>query len=555
MRHLQAADPYVRTRSFVPGACGIALVVVVAIFAWRYPASIWSMTDYELDSLSGALNLAYRLGDLRFYPAPSLEKHPGVPHYLLSWIALALSGFPIASSGLAFFRSVLDHVERFHFVTIALSALTGATGVILFMRQASRITPIWVTVVAIALWLASTPYSLMSLLSLSIDCFGLVLTAAFVAILWRMATERELEPSTMIFAGALGAAAYLTKLSYISIPIGLGAAIGLAFLAGRGVRARAILMALLFVYTVAIIVFVVGLWFIEWSSFKALLTFHTSVILNGGLYGTGSSGITSGSSLLAAIGSIPADRTYAVPIALVAGLILIGASVATAVLKKEQLPAAVFAMGVGVASAFSGFSVLKHYAPQYSAAVSCIVPACVVAAYVMLDAWNIRMRARFATAALVSAALCILAIPAVSAANDLMSAYWRRTLDAEADYRVIARYIGKTPLVGFAYAAPFREYGEGFLLANIDIPQLTFQYLTEPSGTMSSFTQHLVQRDVGVFIIDKSRFPTVETVKNADNFNLLGPTEKYRATDELIELRTVFVLVRKSALATTDGHG
>jgi hypothetical protein len=138
------------------------------------------MTDYELDSLSGALNFAYRLGDLRFYPAPSMEKHPAVPHYLLSWVGLALAGFPIASSGLEFFRSVLDHVERFHFVMIALSALAGAIGVTLFMRAASKIAPIGVTAVAMALWLVSTPYSLMSLLSLSVDCFGPMLTE------WRM---------------------------------------------------------------------------------------------------------------------------------------------------------------------------------------------------------------------------------------------------------------------------------------------------------------------------------------------------------------------------------
>src|SRR5260370_3438126 len=153
------------------------------------------------------------------------------------------------------------------------------------------------------------------------------------------------------------------------------------------------------------------------------------------------------------------------------------------------------------------------------------------------------------------AALCILATPAVSAANDLMSTYWRRTLDAEADYKAIARYIRETPLVGFAYAVPFREYGEGFLLANIDIPQLTFQYLAKQSGTISSFTQHLVQRDVGGFIIDKSRFLDGRSRQEADNFNLLGPKVTYRATDELIELRTVFVLVRKSATAITDGHG
>ncbi len=521
-----------RSNLIIPVACGSALLIVTAIFACRYPASIWAMTDYELDSLSGALNFAYRLGDLRFYPAPSMEKHPAVPHYLLSWVGLGLAGFPIATSGLGFFRSVLDHVERFHVVMIALSGLTGAVGVVLFMRAASRIAPMGAAMLAVALWLASTPYSLMSLLSLSVDCFGLILTAAFVAVLWRMATERELEPSTIIFAGVVGAAAYLTKLSYINIPIGLGAAVGLLFLAGRGARSWTISMALLFAYTVAIVVFVVGVWFIEWSSFKALLAFHASVILNGGLYGTGSSGVTDKSSLLAAIGSIPADRTYAVPIALVGGLILIAAGLATTFLKKEKLPAAVFAMGVGVAASFSGFSVLKHYAPHYSAAVSCILPAGVVAAFVMLDAWNIRPRSGRSTIALVAAAWCVLAIPAVSAANDLMSAYWHRTLDAVADHEVIAKYIGKTPLVGFAYAAPFREYGEGFLLANIEIPRLTFQYLAEPSPTMSSFTQHLVRRDVGVFIIDKARLSTVAAIKAADNFNLLGPVEKYQPTDE-----------------------
>jgi hypothetical protein len=45
---------------------------------------------------------------------------------------------------------------------IALSALAGAIGVTLFMRAASKITPIGVTAVAVALWLVSTPYSLMS---------------------------------------------------------------------------------------------------------------------------------------------------------------------------------------------------------------------------------------------------------------------------------------------------------------------------------------------------------------------------------------------------------
>lgn len=549
MHRLFATDAGARARFIVPAGCGILLVFAVLVFAFRYPASIWSMTDYELDSLSGALNVAYRLGDLRFYPAPSMEKHPGVPNYLLSWVALAFAGFPRATSGLEFFHSVLDHVERFHSIMIVLSALTGAAGVFVLMRNASRIAPIAVTAIGILLWLASTPYSLLSLLSFSIDSFGLILNALFVIALWRIAREPRLVPSTMILAGAVGAAAYLTKLSYINLPIGLGAAIGMVFLAGRGDRRWTLLMAALFAYACAIIIFVVALWFIEWSSFKALLNFHISVIFHSGAYGTGPSGIVGSSELLSAIRSIPADGAYAIPIALAAGAVLIAASVARAIPGgDDRLTAAIFAMGAGAASLVSAVSVLKHYSPHYSAGVACTLPACIVAGYVVLNNWKPRRRPL--AAVLVVALLCIPAMSTIRVTDGLMSAYWRRSIDAEDDRKVIAQYVARAPpMVGFAYAAPFREYGEGYLLASTEIPRLTFEYLAKSSRTISSATQHLAQRDVGVFIIDKSRFQTAQSVAAADNFNLLGPVEKYQAGDTLIELKTAFVLVRRKGAA------
>jgi hypothetical protein len=183
VRDLFDPDPGARGGLLVPAGCAMALVIVVAVLAIRYPASIWSMTDYELDSLSNAINLAYRLGDFRFYPAPSLENHPGVPHYFLSWIALALAGYPFATSGLAFFHGVLDHVERFHFIMMALSALTAAAGIFLLMRAALKIAPVGVVVIGILLWFGSTPYSLLSFLILSIDCLGPVLSALFLMVL------------------------------------------------------------------------------------------------------------------------------------------------------------------------------------------------------------------------------------------------------------------------------------------------------------------------------------------------------------------------------------
>jgi hypothetical protein len=555
LRPLFDPDCTTRRGRLLAAACAAALAVVIAVLAIRYPASIWSITDYELDSLSNALNLAYRLGDFTFYPAPSLENHPGVPHYVLSWIALALAGFPFATSHLQFFRDVLDHVERFHVIMMALSAATGAAGIYLLMRAAARIAPVGVALIGVLLWFGSTPFALLSFMTLSIDCLGPLLSALFLTLLWRMANEPRLTPSTMVLAGFLSAAAYLTKLSYINLPLGLAAAIGLVLLAGRGDRRWTFLMGLLFGYAAVVGVLLVGLWVVEWSSFKALLHFHASVFLHSGNYGTGPSEIVSGSELRAAIASIPHDATWSIPIAIAAGLVLIAGSLATAMLRRDRFPAAMLAMGAGAASLVSALSVLKHYQPIYSAAVAYTLPACCVAAYAVLDAWNMRPRRAALAGTLITAALCIPVVLMIRAGDVVTQHDWRRTRDAADDRRVIAGYIAKaTPdnPIGFAYQVPFREYGEGFLLIDAAIPGLTYQYLAEPAPTISSLTQRLVARDIGVFVIDKKRFPTAESIETSDNFNLLGPVAKYQAGDTLIELKTAFVLVRKQA---TRGAG
>jgi len=53
-------------------------------------------------------------------------------------------------------------------------------------------------------------------------------------------------------------------------------------------------------------------------------------------------------------------------------------------------------------------------------------------------------------------------------------------------------------------------------------------------------------RLVDAYVIDKNYFPDVEAVKNAPNLDLLGPKPvRYNADDKLIELHTVFLLIRK----------
>src|SRR5690242_12136498 len=93
-----------------PALLAAGFFAIPVSLAYIYPASFWTLTDYEPLGLADAMSMAYRLADLHLYYALGLTGHPGVPFYFLSWLALALTGHPIAWSD-GFFRDVLDHVE------------------------------------------------------------------------------------------------------------------------------------------------------------------------------------------------------------------------------------------------------------------------------------------------------------------------------------------------------------------------------------------------------------------------------------------------------------
>jgi hypothetical protein len=115
---------------------------------------------------------------------------------------------------------------------------------------------------------------------------------------------------------------------------------------------------------------------------------------------------------------------------------------------------------------------------------------------------------------------------------------------AKADWREIrTRLAGRGP-VEFAYKTPFAEYGEGLVITYAMVPRLTDEYVRGRADAFSSLTAGLVNREAGAYVIDKGYFPTVESIKAAPNVALLGPRPiAFKEGDELIELRTVFLLI------------
>jgi hypothetical protein len=520
------------------------LIPVVLFLA--YPIGFWNSTDNEPLGLANALNLAYRLADLKMYPAVGLTNHPGVQFYLMSWVALALTGHPIAAAGQQlFFRGIIDHVEDYHRAIVCVAAFVGAAGVYIFVRTALKLIPIGATAVALLIWLVSTPATILYFMSSGFESVAILINSLFLVVLVRLAFDREINPAVIILAGCVGAFAYLNKLSYIYVPLALVSAIfWKAFFCRIGWSRGAALLALsvlTFLAAVAATAYLI----IGWDAFRDLLKFHRSVILGSGLYGEGDRVLVDREGLLRAFMAIPGDRAYAIPLALTVGAALYIAGLVTGFKYPQKSGVAIISIGAGLAALFSALIVLKHYDSHYTAGVSAALPACAVACYLFAQGWNSKVR--FYAVAIAWVAVLFMAGSVLMHVISALAGKSDYTRFALADMKEIgAQTAGMKRVVDFAYRVPFSQYGEGFVVYFAGVPRLTQEHLRNRGGVTNSLTEYLVTEDVGAYVIDKSYFRDVEAVKSAPNLDLLGPKPVTFSTDDkLIELRTVFLLIRK----------
>lgn len=528
----------------VPLILAAIFFCIPTILTFLYPISFWLGTDYEPLGLANALNMAFRLADHQMYAAFGLTNHPGIPFYLMSWLALALTGFPVASGGLEFFNAVISQVQTYHTFLVCLCALAGAAGVYLFVRSAQALAPAPVVIVGLLMWLLSSPSSVMTFMSPGMESFAILINGLFLAVLMPLAFEEKLDPSVVVFAGFVGAIAYLNKLSYIYVPLAFGAAIFFkALLSGIGFF-RAALLFSLFLFSLASVVLTVAYLIIGWNEFLVLLDFHRSVILGSGMYGAGDQTVVSSAEILQAIAEIGPGRAYALPIAIVGGSGIAAVGLLTAIKRPREAPIAVFTIAAGIAAAISGIVVIKHYAFHYTAGASATLPACVVSVYLLARAWSYKIGP--VQLAVPMLAIFLMAPWVWADVNYKLSGGLNNSRFLQADLEDITAHVsGINRVVDFAYRTPFAQYGEGFIINFANIPRLTYEYLTNRTGVTNSLTEHLITEDVRAYVIDKNYFRTAEAVKAAPNVDLLGPQPiRYNAGDKLIELRTVFLLIR-----------
>ncbi len=516
-----------RSRLVWPCILAASFFFIPIILLFAYPISFWCSTDNEPVGLANALNMAYRLADLRLYPAEGKTNHPGVQFYFMSWLALAFTGYPVAGAGQEFFQAVIDHADDYFRPMIYVAALVGAAGVYLFARTALKLIPIETTAVALLILLVSTPATVLFFMSPGYESVAILANSLFLIVLVRLALDRGLDPKAIVLAGLVGAFAYLNKLSYVYIPLALAAAIFCKAIFHRTGWLRGAGLLALFGFTFLVTIVATGYFVIGWSAFRTLLAFHKNVILGSGLYGTGSQDVVEGEAVRRAIMAIPGDKSYAIPLALIAGGALLAAGLVTGFRNRQNVSSrqndtvAILSIGAGIAALFSAIGVLKHYESHYTAGVSAALPACVVAGWLFMRAWHVKVR--FAAVAVAWIGILLMArlvLPDV-ASTLAGKSDWTRLASADMEV-VTAQTAGMTKVVDYAYRVPFSQYGEGLVIHFAGVPRLTEMHLRNRRGVTNSFTEHLITEDVGAYVIDKNYFRDVEAVRNAPNVDLLG---------------------------------
>ena len=529
-----------------PLVFAILFIAIPPLLFYSHPSSFWANTDYEPLGLADALNLAYRIADFRIYPAVGMADHPGVPFYLMSWRP-GTGRIPGCIRRSGFFSAVIDHVEDYHQASVWLGALAGAAGVYILARTARPLAPVGVVAIGLLAWLISTPAALLMFTTPSIELFAILVNGLFFYALVRIAFDRDFSRSVTVLAASVSAFAYLNKLPYINVSLALAAAGICSLVFGGAGLALARQRCVLFTLSSLGIILAVGCLVIGWGEFLHLLTFHRSIVFHSGLYGTGDRFVVSGNDVWHAVAAIPQDRTYAMLIApILGGAVAIGGFF-TARRGAQHLPVAIIAIGAGLASLASAIFVLKHYDLHYTAGVSATLPASAVAGYLLVNSSSVRLGT--AAAALATAVILLMAYETVPSLISVLAARTHVSALAAADFADIDAQRARDPRpIAFLYKAPFAGYGEGFVISNAGVPRLKDEYLASHRDMFSASNAGMAGRQAGAYVVDKSYFPTAESVRAAPNLTLLEPLPvRFENGDRLIELRTAFVLVRPGA--------
>jgi hypothetical protein len=168
----------------------------------------------------------------------------------------------------------------------------------------------------------------------------------------------------------------------------------------------------------------------------------------------------------------------------------------------------------------------------------------VLACFLFARGWN--SKARFAAVAAIAIAILFMTGPVLLEVRDALTSRVNATHLAAADMREVgAQTAGMERVVDYSYRVPFPQFVEGFVVHYAGVPRLTQEYVRTRGGITNDIPAE-AGSEVGAYVFDKAYFPDAQAIRSAPNLDARGPKpERFDAQDRLIELHTVFLLIRK----------
>lgn len=444
--------------------CVVLILGVTA--AWyligiRNTVSFWyTDDDYAYLSLAHALSFDQWLHGDPQIGDQALGQHPGLPFYLLSWIAFKIALPASAQSFIQVLGEGSDAPERFWFVSRAIALLLTLGGVALTFRAAAGKLAIVTAAVATIWFLAASDQTWVAMSRLGIESFALPYALLFYLAARNVFCDQRRSVMAWLIFGLVGGLGYTLKFHYIAFALGSAAGLMAMLAVGSCRLSEAFKLGIAYAMGFILGFGSLAMPMLGRNRIVELLKFHFGIATHSGYYGEGEANVVSPAQVLQALDLL--TRTPAFIVALL--LVVAGATyVMLTRWSDRDWRDSGFPLGVAllVALSLSFFAVLKHFQPHYL-----VVPISVIPVLLLYLAENAVPRLASGIFVALAGVLGVCWLPFTLLHFDFIQrSYFAAEARLKEDVTAIeARPLGRNEIRVWDYRVPVRGFAVGFVV-------------------------------------------------------------------------------------------
>jgi len=508
--------------------CGLVLIFALTgawyFFAIAKGTTFWQVhDDYSHLSLAHAINLQQWINHGTHRPNVGLVGHPGIPFYVVSWLALK-AALPVGVDEIQqILQNVSTNPEPFWLAIRTAALILNIIGVIMVMNCPGNADTSARLAAAVVFFAVSIEPWDVAITKLGIESFALPYAALFYIVGYSALHNKAKAQFWWLAFGVVAGIGYTLKLHYIVFAV--AGLVGLASASALGTYTWRLTVWLACLYIAGFLILVAPtlLLFDHLEGTERLIQFHKTIILHTGAYGSGDPGVLSIDRAEFALNSLIEMRWFVVAAALmVCGYIfLLRTAWRDLKWRKTELP---FGIVIMTALILALGAVIKHFGSRYVIVPIAILPIALL--YLSGQAGTVTGKIGLVAA--------LIALPFT------LLGFYQQQFASRAFAEAVARDVENIKLKPleagefrlWEYYIPSREFALGIIARWSEDVQVDKWYETTALTDRSTFSAPTPWRYA---VLEKSRFPTHQAVSR---------WTQYEPSDRIEFLETTVLLER-----------